>query len=73
MAETDTEAGEVQDRTKEESQMIGEPKVEVRTEQPYVAIPIKVKFYLTDPAEQPDLEKWSIELAYLVRGDSAEK
>ena len=29
----DWEAGEMQDQTKEESQMVGEPKVEVRAEQ----------------------------------------
>jgi hypothetical protein len=32
----------------------------------------RFEFYLTDPAEQPDREKWSIEIAYLLRDDPAE-
>jgi DNA gyrase inhibitor GyrI len=30
----------------------------------------RFEFYLTNPAEQPDLEQWSIEIAYQVRDDT---
>ena len=33
----------------------------------------RFEFYLTNPAEQPDLEKWSIEIAYQVRDNSARR
>ena len=31
----------------------------------------RFEFYLTDPAVEPDLEKWSTEIAYLVKDDAA--
>jgi hypothetical protein len=31
----------------------------------------RFEFYLTNPAEHPDLEKWSTEIAYQVRDNTA--
>ena len=47
--------------------MTGEPRIEARPEQPYVAVRRELERYLTNPAEEPDSSKRETEPAYLTR------